>query len=70
VRKGGRSRDLPPLLFIECPSRGWSKHLVLELRKPGKGVEQVIEIKLTAEEKAALDHSAAAVRELGGIMRR
>jgi malate dehydrogenase len=28
------------------------------------GMEQVIEIKLTAEEKAALDKSAAAVKEL------
>jgi malate dehydrogenase len=30
-----------------------------------RGLEKVIEIKLTAEEKAALDKSAAAVRELG-----
>ena len=30
----------------------------------GRGVEKVIEIKLTAEEKAMLDKSAAAVREL------
>src|SRR5690349_3826342 len=30
----------------------------------GKGLEKVIEIKLTAEEKSALDRSAAAVREL------
>jgi malate dehydrogenase len=29
-----------------------------------KGIEQIIEIKLTAEEKAALDKSAAAVKEL------
>jgi malate dehydrogenase len=29
-----------------------------------KGMEKVIEIKLTAEEKSALDRSAAAVREL------
>ena len=28
------------------------------------GLEQVIEIKLTAEERAALDKSAAAVKEL------
>jgi malate dehydrogenase len=33
-----------------------------------RGIEQVIEIKLTAEEKAALDKSAASVRELVGIL--
>ncbi|HEY6930861.1 MAG TPA: malate dehydrogenase, partial [Thermoanaerobaculia bacterium] len=34
-----------------------------------KGVERVIEIKLTAEEKAALDKSAAAVRDLFQILK-
>jgi malate dehydrogenase len=29
-----------------------------------KGVEKIIEVKLTAEEKAALDKSAASVKEL------
>src|ERR1041384_2714950 len=33
-----------------------------------KGLEQIIEIKLTAEEKAALDKSAAAVKELVGVI--
>src|SRR6266851_1016172 len=33
-----------------------------------KGIEQVIEIKLTPEEKAALDKSAAAVKELVGVI--
>jgi malate dehydrogenase len=33
-----------------------------------RGVEQIIEIKLTAEEKAALDKSAASVRELVTIL--
>jgi malate dehydrogenase len=33
-----------------------------------KGIEQIIEIKLTAEEKAALDKSAAAVKELVGVI--
>ena len=32
------------------------------------GVEQIIEIKLTAEEKAALDKSAASVRELVTVL--
>jgi malate dehydrogenase len=32
------------------------------------GIEQIIEIKLTAEEKAALDKSAAAVTELTGVI--
>jgi malate dehydrogenase len=32
------------------------------------GIEQIIEIKLTAEEKAALDKSAAAVKELVDII--
>src|SRR6266404_8636735 len=33
-----------------------------------KGIEQIIEIKLTAEEKTALEKSAAAVKELVGVI--
>ena len=33
-----------------------------------RGVEQIIEIALTAEENAALQRSAAAVRELVGVL--
>jgi len=33
-----------------------------------RGIEQIIEIKLTADEKAALEKSAAAVRELVGLL--
>ena len=33
-----------------------------------KGIEQIIEIKLTPEEKAALDKSAASVKELVGVI--
>src|SRR5580704_705050 len=33
-----------------------------------KGIEQIIEIKLTAEEKAGLEKSAAAVKELCGVI--
>jgi malate dehydrogenase len=33
-----------------------------------RGIEQIIEIKLTAEEKAGLDKSAAAVKELVGVI--
>jgi malate dehydrogenase len=33
-----------------------------------KGIEQIIEIKLTAEEKASLDKSAAAVKELVSVI--
>ncbi len=33
-----------------------------------KGIEQIIEIKLTAEEKAGLDRSAASVKELVGVI--
>ncbi len=33
-----------------------------------KGIEQIIEIKLTTEEKAGLDKSAAAVKELCGVI--
>jgi malate dehydrogenase len=34
-----------------------------------RGVEEIIQIKLTAEEKAALDKSAGAVRELVGVIK-
>ena len=33
-----------------------------------KGIEQIIEIKLSADEKAALDKSAAAVKELCAVI--
>jgi malate dehydrogenase len=33
-----------------------------------RGIEQIIEIKLTADEKVALDRSAATVRELVGVL--
>jgi malate dehydrogenase len=33
-----------------------------------RGIEQIIEIKLTADEKAALDKSAASVKELVGVL--
>jgi malate dehydrogenase len=33
-----------------------------------KGVEQIIEVKLTPEEKAAIDKSAASVRELVNVL--
>jgi malate dehydrogenase len=35
-----------------------------------KGVEQIIEIKLLDEEKAALQKSAAAVEELKGVLKK
>jgi malate dehydrogenase len=34
-----------------------------------RGIEQIIEIKLTAEEQAALQKSAAAVKELVDILK-
>ena len=33
-----------------------------------KGIEQIMEIKLTPDEKTALDKSAAAVKELVGVI--
>jgi malate dehydrogenase len=33
-----------------------------------RGIEQIIEVKLNAEEKAALDKSAASVRELVKVL--
>ena len=38
------------------------------LQAGAKGLEQIIEIKLTPEEKAALDKSAAAVKELVAVI--
>ena len=39
----------------------------LSFGDPG-GIEQIIEVKLNAEEKAALDKSAASVRELVKVL--
>jgi malate dehydrogenase len=33
-----------------------------------RGIEQIVEIKLTAEEKASLDKAVATVRELVGVL--
>jgi malate/lactate dehydrogenase len=35
----------------------------------GRGIERIVQIKLTEEEKAALEKSAASVRELVGALK-
>jgi malate dehydrogenase len=44
-------------------------YLGVPVKLGARGVEQIIEITLTAEEKAALEKSAGAVRELFKILK-
>ena len=65
-------KDKKKILALRClpPRRVWDQGLVrrraVQVRR--KGLEQIIEIKLTPEEKAALEKSAAAVKELVAVI--
>jgi len=55
---------LPCAVFLNGEYGYRDLYLGVPARLGAKGMEKVVEIKLTAEEKSALDRSAAAVREL------
>jgi len=59
-----RHMILPCAVYLDGEYGYRDLFLGVPARLGSKGVEKVIEIKLTAEEKSALDRSAAAVREL------
>ncbi len=62
-------RILPCAAYLEGEYGIQGLFVGVPVKLGAKGVEQVIEIKLAPEEKAALDRSAASVRELVNIMK-
>ncbi len=63
-----RKRILPCAVYLQGEYGINGLFVGVPVKLGAKGVEQVIEIKLTAEEKAALEKSAASVKELVDII--
>jgi malate dehydrogenase len=63
-----RKKILPCAAYLEGEYGINGLFVGVPVKLGAKGIEQVIEIKLTAEEKAALDKSAASVKELVQIV--
>jgi malate dehydrogenase len=64
-----KKKILPCSAYLEGEYDIHGLYLGVPVKLGAKGIEQIIEIKLTPEEKAALDRSAAAVRELVNLMK-
>ncbi len=65
-----RKRILPACVYLEGEYGINQLCVGVPIKLGAQGVEQIIQIQLTAEEKAALDRSADSVRELVDIMRK
>ena len=63
-----RKKILPCAAFLEGQYGISGMYVGVPVKLGSKGIEQIIEITLTLEEKAALQKSAAAVKELVGII--
>jgi malate dehydrogenase len=63
-----KKKILPCAAYLEGEYGIQGLYVGVPVKLGARGVEQIIEIKLTAEEKAALDKSAASVRELVTIL--
>jgi malate dehydrogenase len=63
-----RKKILPCAAYLEGEYGVNGLFVGVPVKLGAKGIEQIIEIKLSAEEKAALDKSAASVKELVGII--
>jgi malate dehydrogenase len=63
-----KKKILPCAAYLEGEYGIKGLYVGVPVKLGAGGVEQVIEIKLTAEEKAALNKSAASVRELVGVL--
>ena len=63
-----RKKILPCAAYLEGEYGINGLFVGVPVKLGAKGIEQIIEIKLSAEEKAALDKSAASVKELVGII--
>jgi len=63
-----KKKILPCAAYLEGEYGVKGLYVGVPVKLGARGVEQIIEIKLTAEEKAALDKSVASVRELVTIL--
>jgi malate dehydrogenase len=63
-----KKKILPCAAYLEGEYGISGLYVGVPVKLGAKGIEQIIEIKLTAEEKAGLDKSAAAVKELVGVI--
>jgi malate dehydrogenase len=63
-----KKKILPCAAYLEGEYGINGLYVGVPVKLGARGVEQVIEIKLTAEEKASLDKSVASVRELVNIL--
>jgi malate dehydrogenase len=63
-----KKKILPCAAFLEGEYGIKGLYVGVPVKLGARGVEQIIEIKLTADEQAALDKSAASVRELVTIL--
>ncbi len=61
---GGANKILPCAAYLDGEYGVIGLYVGVPVRLGRGGVEQVVEIKLTSEEKAALEKSVAAVRKL------
>jgi malate dehydrogenase len=64
-----KKKILPCAAYLEGEYGIDGLYIGVPVKLGAKGIEQIIEIKLTAEEKAALEKSAAAVRELVNVLK-
>lgn len=63
-----RKKILPCSVYLEGEYGIRGLFMGVPVKLGAGGVEKIIEIKLTAEEQAALDRSAASVREVGAVV--
>jgi malate dehydrogenase len=64
-----KKKILPCSVYLEGEYGISGLFVGVPVKLGARGVEEIIQIKLTAEEKAALDKSAGAVRELVGVIK-
>jgi malate dehydrogenase len=63
-----KKKILPCAAYLQGEYGIHGLYVGVPVKLGAKGIEQILEIKLTAEEKAGLDKSAAAVKELVGVI--
>jgi malate dehydrogenase len=64
-----RKKILPCAVYLDGEYGYKELFIGVRVKLGAGGVEEIIEIKLTEAEKAALDKSAAAVEELKGVLK-
>jgi malate dehydrogenase len=63
-----KKKILPCSVYLEGEYGVNGLFVGVPVKLGARGIEEIIQIKLTPEEKAALDKSASAVRELVGVI--